>query len=108
MAGGFGLIDDDDRFGNLIWPYSGAAPAFPAHGFQECGRFGGARGGLREPINNARLAATAIDNDLVPAFSRLLAICSGDHEAFYRAVERIGALKKDDRLQALRGAKQCA
>lgn len=65
-------------------------------------------GWFEEPINNAKLAATAIYNDLVPAFSLLLDICSGDHEAFYRAIERIGAMKKDDRLQALRGAKQCA
>ncbi len=74
------------------------------------GRWNGYRGydgWFGEPINNAKLAATAIYNDLVPAFTRLLDICSGNYEAFYRAVEHIGSLDRDKRVQALRATKDC-
>lgn len=74
------------------------------------GRWSGYRGydgWFEEPINNAKLAATAIYNDLVPAFTRLLDTCSGNYEAFYRSVERIGALDRDKRVQALRETTEC-
>ncbi|MEX3008188.1 aminopeptidase [Hoeflea sp. TYP-13] len=60
-----------------------------------------------EPINNAKLATVSVYNDLLPAFSNLLVICSGDYERFYKAVERIGKLDKQQRLQALNGANRC-
>ncbi len=74
------------------------------------GRWRGYRGydgWFDSPINNAKLSATAIYNDLVPAFVHLLALCSGDYERFYRAVEQIGALGREARAQALKGAKTC-
>ncbi len=60
-----------------------------------------------EPINNAKLATVAVYNDLVPAFSRLLDICEGDYERYYRAVEQIAKLDKEPRRQALMDAKSC-
>lgn len=59
------------------------------------------------PINNAKLATVAVYNDLVPAFTRLLEICGGDYERFYRAVERLGKLDIRRRAEALANAKSC-
>ncbi|MEZ5810435.1 MAG: aminopeptidase [Rhizobiaceae bacterium] len=59
------------------------------------------------PINNAKLATIAVYNDNVPAFTRLLDICRGDYERFYRAVERIGALDPQRRMAALNAARHC-
>lgn len=59
------------------------------------------------PINNARLAATSVYNDLVPAFLRLLELCRGDYTRFYGAVERIGGLDRAERAGALEAAKSC-
>lgn len=61
-----------------------------------------------DPINNAKLATVAVYNDLLPAFSRLFEICSGDYEKFYRAVERIGKLDQQRRVKALISANRCA
>lgn len=74
------------------------------------GRWGGFRGydgWFEAPINNAKLAATSVYNDRVPAFLRLFELCSGDYERFYGAVGRIGALPHDDRAAALETAKTC-
>ncbi len=59
------------------------------------------------PINNAKLATVGVYNNLVPAFSRLLKICSGDYERFYQSVARIGKLNKEDRRRELSLAKNC-
>jgi len=59
------------------------------------------------PINNAKLAATAVYSDRVPAFLRLFDLCSGDYPRFYEAVRRIGALGSADRVAALETAKTC-
>lgn len=59
------------------------------------------------PINNAKLATVAVYNDLVPAFTRLLQICGGDYERFYRAVERLGKRNIRERAEALANAKSC-
>lgn len=59
------------------------------------------------PINNAKLAATSVYNDLVPAFLRLFDLCGGDYPRFYTAVKRLGALDRSERPQALEAAKAC-
>jgi predicted aminopeptidase len=56
-------------------------------------RWGGDRGydgWFEAPINNAKLAATSVYNDLVPAFLRLFELCSGDYPRFYASVARLG------------------
>jgi predicted aminopeptidase len=73
-------------------------------------RWGGYRGydaWFDAPINNAKLAATTVYSDQVPAFLRLFDLCSGDYPRFYAAVRRIGSLDKDRRDEALRAAKGC-
>lgn len=60
-----------------------------------------------EPINNAKLATISVYNDLVPDFTHLLELCSGDYGRFFRAVEQIGKLEKQQRRIALRQAKHC-
>ncbi len=74
------------------------------------GRWGGYRaydGWFDAPINNAKLAATSVYNDRVPAFLRLFDLCSGDYPRFYDAVRRIGAVDRADRAEALETAKTC-
>ena len=73
-------------------------------------RWGGYRGydaWVAAPINNAKLAATSVYNDLVPAFLRLHGLCSNDYPRFYAAVRRLGALGKGKREEALKAAKTC-
>jgi predicted aminopeptidase len=71
------------------------------------GGYAGYDGWFDAPINNAKLAATAVYNDLVPAFVDLFEACSGDYPKFYEAVRRIGALDKTKRLAALKAARRC-
>lgn len=59
------------------------------------------------PINNAKLAATSVYSDRVPAFLRLFDLCSDDYPRFYAAVRRIGALDKAQRAEALEAAMTC-
>ena len=59
------------------------------------------------PINNAKLAATALYSDRVPAFLRLFDLCSGDYPRFYASVRRVGALDKAYRVEALEAADTC-
>lgn len=73
-------------------------------------RWGGYRGydgWFDAPINNAKLAATSVYSDRVPAFLRLFDLCSGDYPRFYEAVRRIGAADQADRAKALEAAKTC-
>ena len=73
-------------------------------------RWGGYRaydGWFDAPINNAKLAATSVYNDRVPAFLRLFDLCSDDYPRFYEAVRRIGAVDRADRAKALETAKTC-
>ncbi len=73
-------------------------------------RWGGYRGydaWFNAPINNAKLAATSVYDDQVPAFLRLFELCSGDYPRFYAAVRRIGALDKTHRAEALKTARSC-
>lgn len=56
---------------------------------------------LHQPVNNARLNTVATYYDLVPAFERLLAECTGDWERFFTRVEKIARLPKPARRQAL-------
>lgn len=74
------------------------------------GRWGGYRGydgWFDSPINNAKLAATSVYGDRVPAFLRLFDLCSGDYPRFYAAVRRIGALDIARRAAALDDARVC-
>lgn len=59
------------------------------------------------PINNAKLAAMSVYNDLVPEFLRLFELCSGDYERFYAAVARLGRMDKAARRKALAAAADC-
>ncbi len=52
-------------------------------------------------INNARLAAVATYHQQVPAFERLLHHGGSDLSTFYRAVERLARLMREERRQAL-------
>jgi predicted aminopeptidase len=64
-------------------------------------------GWFDRPINNAKLAATSVYNDLVPGFLRLFELCSGDYPRFYAAVKRLGALDRAERAAALAAARTC-
>lgn len=73
-------------------------------------RWGGYRGydgWFEAPINNAKIAATSVYNDRVPAFLRLFELCSGDYPRFYAAVRRFGALAGTERAEALEAARSC-
>ena len=59
------------------------------------------------PINNAKLAATAVYGEQVPAFLRLFDLCSGDYPRFYASVRRIADLKQPSRSEALKAAATC-
>jgi predicted aminopeptidase len=71
------------------------------------GGYDGYDGWFEAPINNAKLAATSIYNDLVPAFLRLFELCAGDYPRFYAAVKRLGALDRAERADALAAARTC-
>ncbi|PLP59319.1 aminopeptidase [Mesorhizobium loti] len=62
---------------------------------------------FKAPINNAKLAATAVYGEQVPTFLRLFDLCSGDYPRFYAAVQRIADLPKPARAKALETAKTC-
>ncbi|TGQ17913.1 MULTISPECIES: aminopeptidase [unclassified Mesorhizobium] len=73
-------------------------------------RWGGYRGydaWFDSPINNAKLAATAVYGEQVPAFLRLFDLCSGDYPRFYASVRRIGNLPAPSRAEALKAAATC-
>ncbi|ESZ37243.1 aminopeptidase [Mesorhizobium sp. L2C067A000] len=57
------------------------------------------------PINNAKLAATSVYGEQVPAFLRLFDLCSGNYPRFYASVRRI--LPKSSRAEALKAADTC-
>ena len=59
------------------------------------------------PINNAKLAATSVYNDNVDEFIRLFELCGEDYPRFYDAVARYGKLERDERMDALKGARSC-
>jgi predicted aminopeptidase len=71
------------------------------------GGFAGYDNWVEGPVNNAKLAATSVYNDLVPAFLRLFDLCSRDYARFYAAVARLGRLAKDGRAEALASARSC-
>ncbi len=62
---------------------------------------------FNSPINNAKLAATSVYGEQVPAFLRLYDLCSGDYPRFYASVRRIAALSQPSRAEALRNATTC-
>ena len=51
-------------------------------------------------LNNARLNSMATYHDLVPAFEKLREKC-GDWDSFYKAVEKLGKVPKEERKKAL-------
>jgi predicted aminopeptidase len=62
---------------------------------------------FKAPINNAKLAAISVYSDQVSAFLRLFDLCSGNYPRFYASVQRIGALDKSRRAEALVTADAC-
>lgn len=62
---------------------------------------------FESPINNAKLSASAVYNDRVPAFERLFETCGEDYPRFYRKVGEIGALDPTERMSALEAAGSC-
>lgn len=62
---------------------------------------------FNSPINNAKLAATSVYGEQVPAFLRLYDLCAGDYPRFYASVRRIAALPQPSRAEALRNATTC-
>jgi predicted aminopeptidase len=58
-----------------------------------------------KPLNNAQLNTIATYHDLVPAFERLLAAHGGNLESFYKEVEQLEKLSKEERHQRL-GARE--
>ncbi len=56
-------------------------------------------------LNNAQLASVAIYTGLVPQFQQLLARCGGDLSLFYKEVEKLAALPRDERDAVLGVAK---
>lgn len=71
------------------------------------GGYAGYDGWMNTPVNNAKIAATSVYNDLVPAFLRLHQLCAGDYPRFYKAVKRLGQVAKADRVRALEGVEAC-
>ncbi len=73
-------------------------------------RWGGYRGydaWFDSPINNAKLAATAVYGEQVPAFLHLFDLCSGDYPRFYASVRRIANLHQPSRSEALKAVDTC-
>lgn len=58
-------------------------------------------------INNAKLAATAVYGEQVPAFLRLFDLCSSDYPRFYASVRRIADMQKPSRAEALKAVATC-
>lgn len=56
---------------------------------------------LKVTWNNARLNTIATYYAMVPGFEKMLRDCGGDHEAFYRAVEKMKTMSKAERQKAL-------
>ena len=54
-----------------------------------------------KPLNNAQLNTVATYHDLVPAFERLLAAHGGNLLSFYKEVEQLEKLSKEERRQRL-------
>lgn len=74
-------------------------------------RWGGYRGydaWFDSPINNAKLAATAVYGEEVPAFLRLFDLCARDYPRFYASVRRIGNLPATSRAEALKTVAACS
>ncbi len=59
------------------------------------------------PLNNAKIAATAVYSDLVPQFLRLFETCDQDYARFYRAVEQLDKVDRSKRIDALSNLKNC-
>jgi predicted aminopeptidase len=74
------------------------------------GLWGGYRGydaWFAGEINNAKLAATSVYGEQVPAFLRLYDLCGGDYPRFYAAVRRIADLPQTSRAEALKSVAAC-
>ena len=96
----------------MPWRYGWGAvgPQHASYRQMRDGNWRGYRGydaWFNAPINNAKLAAVAVYGDLVPAFMRLFDLCSGDYPLFYASVERLGAMDKAHRAEALEAADAC-
>ena len=59
------------------------------------------------PLNNAKIAATAVYSELVPAFFRLFEACGENYARFYDAVATLGKIDRAKRLNALNKMSKC-
>ncbi|MEL6920332.1 MAG: aminopeptidase, partial [Pseudomonadota bacterium] len=71
------------------------------------GGFSGYDNWFDSDINNAKLAAAGLYNDLVPQFRRLYEACGRDFSTFYEASERLAKMGRAVRRAALRTADTC-
>ncbi len=62
---------------------------------------------FEKPINNPRLALVSVYHQLVPDFERWLKACNNQYPRFYKTVERIANLPKDQRTEALKQPASC-
>lgn len=74
---------------------------------QEWAGYGAYDAWFEEPLNNAKLAATAVYLDRVPDFVRLLEACGGNYSRFYMQIERIAELPLERRRIQLERAGAC-
>lgn len=56
---------------------------------------------MAAPINNAQLNTVSAYHELVPAFQRQLVAADNDLAEFYRRMEKLGKLDKEERIQKL-------
>lgn len=74
---------------------------------QKWGGYAAYDGWFEEPLNNAKLAATAVYLDKVSGFVRLLKACDGNYSRFYRQVELIADMPLDQRYGQFERATGC-
>jgi len=62
---------------------------------------------FEKPINNPRLALVSVYHELVPDFERWLKACNNNFPRFYKTVEQLSELPKDQRIEALKKPAVC-
>jgi len=69
---------------------------------QQWNGYNGYDGWFDRSLNNAKLSTVSTYNDLVPAFSRLLAACNGDLTRFYSECRKLAKKPKAERHRDLK------
>ncbi len=62
---------------------------------------------FEKPINNPRLTLVTVYHELVPDFERWLKACNNHYPHFYKTVERIANLPKEQRIETLKQPATC-